>query len=140
VIRPARVAALAALAACGAAAPPPPPLPAAKDLQLNPGATLVTVEDATLAGYVTIVDFWSESCGACTAVHDQVAAAIADQRRTVIREVDVGDGFTAVAHAYDITALPHYNVYDTRRRLRFVLVGNDCLRAPALAKQLLGEP
>ena len=48
-------------------------------------------------------------------------------------------GFTEVAHAYDISGLPHYNVYDTKRRLRFILVGTDCLRAPDLAKQLLAE-
>jgi thiol-disulfide isomerase/thioredoxin len=127
-------------AACGAAPPPPvaaPPL--AKEVQLNQPGVLVKVEDSTAPGYVTIVDFWSESCGACVEVHARVAAGIADQPKTILRKVDVGDGFTEVAHAYDIAALPHYNVYDTKRRLRFILVGNDCLRAPELAKQLLGE-
>ncbi|HET9987186.1 MAG TPA: thioredoxin domain-containing protein [Kofleriaceae bacterium] len=133
--------ALVVVAACGAAPPPPPAAPPpAKEVQLNQPGVLVKVEDSTAAGYVTIVDFWSESCGACVEVHARVAAGIADQPKTILRKVDVGDGFTEVAHAYDIAALPHYNVYDTRRRLRFILVGNDCLRAPELAKQLLGEP
>ncbi len=129
---------LVALAACGAArsAQPPP----AKETQLNAPGALVAIEDSTLAGFVTIVDFWSESCGACVEVHARVVAGIAGNPKAILRKVDVGDGFTAVAHAYDISALPHYNVYDTRRRLRFVLVGNDCLRAPDLAKQLLAEP
>lgn len=132
---------LAACGACGAtAAPPAPPAPPpVKELQLNQPGVLVKVEDSTVGGYVTIIDFWSESCGACVEVHARVAAGIADQPRTILRKVDVGDGFTAVAHAYDIAALPHYNVYDTQRRLRFILVGNDCLRAPDLAKQLLAE-
>ncbi len=131
------------LAACGAGAPPPPrptPAPPKKEVQLNASGAPVKVEDATVAGFVTIVDFWSESCGACVEVHARVAAGIADQPRTILRKVDVGDGFTEVAHAYDISALPHYNVYDTRRRLRFILVGSDCLRAPDLAKRLLIEP
>lgn len=128
--------ALVLVMACGAAAPPSPP---PKEIDLNHDAALVKVEDSTVQGFVTIVDFWSESCGACVEVHARVAAGIADQHKTLLRKVDVGDGFTAVAHAYDISALPHYNVYDTRRRLRFILVGNDCLRAPDLAKQLLAE-
>lgn len=125
------------LVACGAAHTPGPP--PAKEVELNHDAGLVKVEDSTVEGYVTIVDFWSESCGACVEVHAKVAAGIADQAKTILRKVDVGDGFTEVAHAYDISGLPHYNVYDTKRRLRFVLVGNDCLRAPELAKQLLAE-
>lgn len=130
--------ALLMLAACGAATPQPGP-PPLKETELNHDAGLVKVEDSTVEGYVTIVDFWSESCGACVEVHAKVAAGIADQAKAILRKVDVGDGFTEVAHAYDISGLPHYNVYDTKRRLRFVLVGNDCLRAPELAKQLLAE-
>ena len=135
--------ALVLVTACGAAAPPvtseaPVPVPV-KEIDLNHDAALVKVEDSTVQGFVTIVDFWSESCGACVEVHARVAAGIADQQKTILRKVDVGDGFTAVAHAYDISALPHYNVYDTKRRLRFILVGSDCLRAPDLAKQLLAE-
>lgn len=131
--------ALVVVAACGAATPAPPPPAPAKEVQLNQPGVLVKVEDATLAGYVTIVDFWSESCGACVEVHARVAAGIADQAKTILRKVDVGDGLGELARAYDISALPHYNVYDTRKRLRFILVGNDCLRAPELAKQLLAE-
>ncbi|HEX7704686.1 MAG TPA: thioredoxin domain-containing protein [Kofleriaceae bacterium] len=133
--------ALVLVTACGAAAPPvtsEAPVPV-KETDLNHDAALVKVEDSTVQGFVTIVDFWSESCGACVEVHARVAAGIADQQKTILRKVDVGDGFTAVAHAYDISALPHYNVYDTKRRLRFILVGSDCLRAPDLAKQLLAE-
>lgn len=127
-----------AVGACGAAQPAGPP--PEKEIQLNATGALVKIEAATLAGYVTIVDFWSESCGACVEVHARVVAGIANNPKAILRKVDVGDGFTEVAHAYDIAALPHYNVYDTRRRLRFVLVGNDCLRAPDLANQLLREP
>ena len=133
--------ALVLVTACGAAAPPvtSEALVPVKEIDLNHDAALVKVEDSTVQGFVTIVDFWSESCGACVEVHARVAAGIADQQKTILRKVDVGDGFTAVAHAYDISALPHYNVYDTKRRLRFILVGSDCLRAPDLAKQLLAE-
>jgi hypothetical protein len=91
-------------------------------------------------GYVTIVDFWSESCAACGVVAGMVAVQIADQPRVIVRAVDVGDGFTKVAEANHINALPHFDVYDPKKRLRYVLVGSDCLRAPELARGLLAEP
>lgn len=122
-------------AACGASAPIP-----AKSLQLNRAGADVDVAAATVPGYVTVVDFWSESCGACTIVGGMLAVQVAGDPRVVVRKVDVGDGVTPVAHAYAIGALPHFNVYDRARRLRYVLVGNDCLKAPELAKQLAIEP
>lgn len=121
------------LAACGAPAP-------AKTLRLNAPGAQVDVNAALVADYVTIVDFWSESCGACKVVASKIAPAIAALPRVVVREVDVGDGVGPLAHAYDVGALPHYNVYDRARRLRYVLVGNDCLRAPDLARELVSEP
>jgi thiol-disulfide isomerase/thioredoxin len=120
------------LAACSAPAP-------AKTLRINTAGAMVDVNAALVAEYVTIVDFWSESCGACKVVAEKIAPAIAEQPRVVVREVDVGDGVGPLAHAYDIGALPHYNVYDRERRLRYVLVGNDCLRAPQLARELVAE-
>jgi thioredoxin-like negative regulator of GroEL len=110
-----------------------------KSVQINEPGAAVDATAAVRDGYVTVVDFWSQSCGACVIVGGMLAAQIADQPRVLVRKIDVGDGDTAVAHAYQIGALPHFNVYDTHRRLRFVLVGNDCLDAPKLAKQLLAE-
>lgn len=128
---------LVALAACGGAQPLPP---AAKSVQLNQTGAMVDIKAALVPGYVTVVDFWSESCGACTTVAGMLAVQIASEPRIVVRKIDVGDGFTPVAHAYDIAALPHFKIYDRQRRLRYVLVGGDCLRAPELARQLLAEP
>jgi len=126
-----------AVAACaGAAAEGPPP---AKELQVNHTGEAVELTRVLVPDYVTIVDFWSESCGACVIVGNKVSAGIATQPHVVLRKVDVGDGFTPAAKAYEIEALPHYNVYDRKRRLRYILVGNDCLRAPDLARQLLAE-
>jgi hypothetical protein len=130
------VRALVFVAACSGAAGPPP----VKEAQLNATGAMVDVKAALVPGYVTIVDFWSESCAACTEVAAKVDVGIANQPKVIVRKIDVGDGFTAVAHAYDINALPHYNVYDPKQRLRYVLVGSDCLRAPDLARELLAEP
>jgi thiol-disulfide isomerase/thioredoxin len=125
------------LAACGhAAASGPPPV---KSVRLNAPGAMVDVNAALVADYVTIIDFWSDSCGACKIVGDKVNAAIANDARVIVREVDVGDGVGDLAHAYDINALPHYNVYDRSRKLRYVLVGSDCLRAPELARALAEE-
>jgi hypothetical protein len=124
-----------ALAAC-ATAPPPP----AKELQVNRTGEPVALAGLLVPDYVTIVDFWSASCGACAIVGGRVSAAIAGQPRVVMRKVDVGDGFTPAARAFEIAALPHYNVYDRKRRLRYILVGSDCLRAPDLARELVAEP
>ena len=129
---------LLALAACGATATPPPVAP--KSLELNREGAMVDVAAALVPGSVTVVDFWSESCGACIVVAGMLAVQTANEPRVVVRKVDVGDGFTPVAKAYDIGALPHFKIYDRRKRLRYVLVGGDCMRAPELARQLLGEP
>lgn len=129
------------LAACGAARPAPAEdKPIDKTVQLNANGVLVHVEDAVVPGYVTIVDFWSTSCQACTIVTGMIAVQIAKQPRVIVRKVDVGDGFSAVAKAYDIGTLPHVNVYDRKQRLRYRLIGPEALRAPTLARELLAEP
>ncbi len=108
-------------------------------MQLNQPGARVELLPALPAGYVSVVDFWSESCGACTVVGGMLAVQVALADRVVIRKIDVGDGFTEVAKQFQIGALPHYNIYDKAKKLRYVLVGNDCLKAPELAKQLATE-
>lgn len=126
----------------GAPAPAVAPVAArpAKSVQLNAAGALVDVDAALPPGFVTVVDFWGAHCGACEVVGGMLAVQVAKDDRVVIRKVDVGDGFTPVAQHYQIGALPHFRVYDKRRQLRYVLVGNDCLQAPALARQLASEP
>ena len=116
----------------------PAPLPA-KSVQLNEPGEPVALEPHLVPGYVTVVDFWGEHCGACTVVTGHLAVGIAKDDRVLIRKIDVGDGFTQVAKDYDINALPHYRIYDKQGRLRYDLVGNDCLQAAKLAKQLASE-
>lgn len=131
---------------CGAPASPPaapaPAIPSApvKSLQLNAPGEPVDVVAALPAGHVTVVDFWSESCAACVPLGGMLAVGVALDPRIVIRKVDVGDGFTAVAEAYRITALPRFLIYDRLRRLRYDLVGADCTRASEYARKLADEP
>lgn len=128
------------VAGCGHAGPVTPVRAAApKSVQLNAPGERVELLPALPPGYVTVVDFWSESCGACTVVGGMLAVQVAQADGVLIRKIDVGDGFTPVAKQFQIGALPHYNVYDKARRLRYVLVGNDCLKAPEIAKQLAAE-
>ncbi len=137
--------AAAALAAAGCTVhgdptfPHPMPHPP-RNVQLNEPGALVRVEDHLWPRYVTVVDFWADHCGACVVVAGMLAVQIANEPRILVRKVDVGDGFTPVAQAYKIGALPHFRLYDKHRRLRYVLVGNDTLTAADLAKQLLAEP
>jgi thiol-disulfide isomerase/thioredoxin len=140
-----RAAAIAAAAACGcgsAGAPPTaaPGSPPPRTVQLNATGAVVDVEAAVVSEHVTVVDFWAEYCGACIVVSGMLAVQIASEPRILVRKVDVGEGPTPVAQAYKIGALPHFRVYDKHRRLRHVLVGNDCVGAADLAKQLLAEP
>jgi thiol-disulfide isomerase/thioredoxin len=128
----------AALVACGATQTPKPRPP--KSIQVNAPGALVTVADHLEPGYVTVVDFWAESCGACHTVGAMLAEKVAQEPRVLIRKIDVGDGFTPVAEAYGVNALPHYRIYDKHGKERHVLVGNDCVKAPDLAKQLVVEP
>jgi len=132
-----RLAALALAIGCGGAtssAPTP-----AKSMQVNQPGAPVDIATAVVDGYVTVVDFWSESCGACIIVGGRLAIQVAQDPQIVIRKIDVGDGFTPVAKAYEINALPHYRVYDKHKRMRAELVGNDCLQAPEIARQLVTE-
>jgi thiol-disulfide isomerase/thioredoxin len=128
------------LAACAhAAVPPAAPAAPDKSVQLNAPGEPVDVAAVLPAGYVTVVDFWSESCHACIELGGLLAVGVAQAPRVVIRKIDVGDGFTPVARAYQIDALPHYLIYDKKRRLRYDLVGGDCVDASRLARQLAAE-
>lgn len=130
-----------ALIACGPpGAPQPPKPPPVKSVNLNAPGANVDVEAALVPGYVTVVDFWMESCGACHVVGGLLAVAVAKEDQILIRKVDVGDAFSPVADHYDIGALPHYRVYDKRGKMRYLLVGNDCVKAPEIAKALAAEP
>jgi thioredoxin-like negative regulator of GroEL len=144
----AALAALVAGAACGtAAAPSAPAAPAAapaprapdKIVQLNAPGAAVDVAAALPAGYVTVVDFWSQSCEACGPLGQRLETGVADEPRVVIRKVDVGDGDTPVAAAYQIAALPHFFIYDKQKRLRYDLIGPDCLAAARYARELAAE-
>ena len=132
---------VAATGACGHAGVPAPAPPAPeRTVQLNQPGAVLAIDDHLVPGYVTVVDFWAEHCGACIPVGGMLAIQTAAEPRILIRKVDVGDGFTPVARAYKVGALPHYRIYDRHKRLRHVLVGNDCVDAANLAKQLVAEP
>lgn len=136
-----RFAYVAVLAACAHEASPSPSTAAVeKFARSNRTGQAIAMEQVTVPGQVTIVDFWSESCGACEVVGGMTAVAIAKQPGIIMRKIDVGDGDTEVARQYQIGALPHYQVYDKHQKLRFDLVGNDCLQASTRAMQLLHEP
>jgi thiol-disulfide isomerase/thioredoxin len=111
----------------------------AKTVQLNAPGAPVDVAAALPAGYVTVVDFWSASCEPCKTFGEMLDAGVADEPRVVIRKVDVGDGFTQVAQTYNIATLPHFFIYDKRKRLRYDLIGPDCKDAASYAKQLAVE-
>lgn len=134
---PVKLAAFAALFACHPSprspAPPPPP----KVLQLNAPGALVDLSAHLTPGYVTIVDFWADWCGACADVDAAITAAIADHPRILLRRVDVGDGDTPVARAYDAGALPYVHVYDHTGALRYALRFDDAFTAGDRAVALL---
>jgi thiol-disulfide isomerase/thioredoxin len=139
----AALAAAALAVACGAAGAPaaePAAAPQRRTVQLNATGAVVNIEAHVVQGYVTVVDFWAEHCGACVVVSGLLAVQTAREPRILIRKVDVGDGLTPIAQAYEIGALPHFRIYDKHRRLRHILAGNDTLAAPDLARQLLAEP
>ncbi len=132
--------AAALLSACTPAAPPVRALPPARvaNINLAPGA-MVDIEQYTVAGYVTIVDFWAEWCAACKVIEDELRVELA-QEAVVVRKVDVGTGDSEVARAYQLGALPHLRIFDRKRRLRYVLVGNDAHQAGEAALALAREP
>lgn len=129
------------VAACGGASPARPSTPPPVQLaQINKPGELVDIDAAAPEGFVTVIDFWGEHCGACEVVGGKLVEGIKGQPSILVRKVDVGDGFTPVAEHYKIGALPHFRVYDKKRVMRYVLIGNDTLKAADIAKQLLAEP
>jgi thiol-disulfide isomerase/thioredoxin len=129
---------LVALVACGHARPRAA-TPPAKVEQLNQTGELVELDSHLVSGYVTVVDFWAAHCTACVTFGAQLEQGVAPQHHVVIRKIDVGDGDTPVAKAFEISALPHYRIYDRRKRLRYDLVGSDCASASTLARALAAE-
>lgn len=128
-------------AACGSAGPPPPAAPAPpRTLDLGADGAAVDVDAAAVADHVTVVDFWADWCGGCVIASGLLAVQTAAEPRILIRKVDIGDGDTPTAQAYRIRAVPQFRIYDKHRRLRYLLVANDCNGAADLAKQLLAEP
>jgi thiol-disulfide isomerase/thioredoxin len=90
-------------------------------------------------GAITIVDFRADWCKACVRLEQMMAADLAGDRDIVVRKVDVGDGQTPIARAYDIHGLPHVNIYDRAGRLRYVLVGDDTIRTVEVARSLRSD-
>jgi thiol-disulfide isomerase/thioredoxin len=131
-MRPIAALVVAVVASCGGAAPVP------RVLDLNRTGEYVDVTPHLVAGMVTIVDFRADWCAACDKVLAMVLADLGDAP-VVIRRVDVGEGGTPVARAYDVGVLPHLRLFDRNRRLRYILVGNDTLRTAELARVLLAE-
>jgi thioredoxin 1 len=133
--------AITLLAACGSrpprAAPPPPP---PQFLAINAAGAMVDVEAAVVLGYVNIIDFRADWCGACDVVDERLRAGVTGDARIVVRTVDVGDGQSLVAAAYGVRGLPHVLVIDRVGALRYRLVGNDALTVAEVARQLADEP
>jgi len=139
-VTPVRLLLALTLCACHAPTPAAPlPPPPEKTLQLNAPGEPVDVPAVLPAGYVSVVDFWSETCEACVIYGGMLAVGVAKDPRIVVRKIDVGDGFTPVARTYQISALPHFLIYDKQKRLRYDLVGSDCEQAPQYARQLASE-
>jgi thiol-disulfide isomerase/thioredoxin len=131
------------LIACGHPPPTPSkPVPEPEKMsQINAPGAVVDIEKSLVPGYVTVIDFWAEWCGACHVVGEMLTTGVAQEPKILIRKVDVGaDAFTPVAAAYQIGGLPHYRVYDKHGKMRYLLVGNDCVKASEIAKQLVLEP
>lgn len=113
--------------------------PPEKVVQINQPGAMVNVEASFVPGYVTIVDFWAEWCGACEKVDEAIMAAVADEPMILVRKVHVGDGDTEVADHYDAAGLPYVRVYGADGQLRYALRYNDAFTAGAKAIEVAAE-
>lgn len=104
---------------------------------INEPGQLVDISEHMPAGYVTIIDFYADWCGACKIAEDKLVTGIEDQDRIVVRKVNIDDDTSAVAKHYDVGALPHLRVYDGNGELAYVLVGNDAMTAAEKALEVL---
>jgi len=103
-------------------------------VELSPHGELVDLEAAVVPGYVTVIDFHAAWCERCVVVDQRLREAVARDPGIVVRRVDIGDGTTPVARAYQIRTLPHVLVIDAGGVLRHRLIGADALTAGELAR------
>jgi thiol-disulfide isomerase/thioredoxin len=113
--------------------------PPEKVVNINQTGEEVDLQAALVPGYVVIVDFWADWCGACKTMEAKFMPLIENEPRILVRKIDVGDGDTPVAEQYDIGPLPHLRIYDTKGELRYVLLNNNALETGEKALEVLRE-
>jgi thiol-disulfide isomerase/thioredoxin len=80
----------------------------------------VDVNHSLVPGKINVVDFYADWCGPCRMVTPYLEKLVYDDRDVVLRKVDIVNWTSPVARQYEITAIPHVDVYDRKGKL----VGN----------------
>ena len=80
----------------------------------------VDVSRSLVPGKITVVDFYADWCGPCKMVTPYLEKLVHDDRDVVLRKVDIVNWSSPVTKQYEITSIPHVDVYDRKGKL----VGN----------------
>jgi thiol-disulfide isomerase/thioredoxin len=75
------------------------------------------VRDHLAEGKYTIFDFYADWCASCRVLDPQLRRLAADRDDVAVRKVDIVDWTSAVVKQYQVTSLPHVQVYDPNGQL-----------------------
>jgi thiol-disulfide isomerase/thioredoxin len=98
----------------------------------------VDVAHSLVPGKINVVDFYADWCGPCRMVTPYLEKLVHDDRDIVLRKVDIVNWVSPVAKQYEITSIPHVDVYDRKGKLVGNVTGVDTAQIQQYVNQAKG--
>lgn len=85
----------------------------------------VDIKKHLALGNITVVDFYADWCGPCKQISPMLEELARTDPEIALRKVDIVDWTKPVAKQYNITSIPHVNVYGRKGSLIGEVSGAD---------------